>query len=239
MNIGVEIRGVHSVDIYELPLWSVREMIANAVVHRSYLVESCVQVSIYDDRIEVDSPGMLYDGIDIEKAMSGVSRCRNSAIAEAFRYMKIIDKWGTGIPRILEECKEYELPNPKFQESGDCMKFIMYRKSSNAPEKSSNAPEKSSSALGKSSSAFEKKDDIWLKIEEKLLDFEITKTYIANIKAVYILAGNNRIFRQADIMEWLHCSKSKAGDIIRNAKKAGVIGKVSGHGQGFYMFNRG
>lgn len=94
-------------------------MIANAVLHRSYLDRSCIQVCIYDDRIEVLSPGMLYGGLDIITAKHGKSTCRNEAIAEAFHYMKIVEAWGTGIPRIISRCKEYGLLEPVFEELGD------------------------------------------------------------------------------------------------------------------------
>lgn len=53
-------------------------------------------MSVYDDRIEVDSPGILYDGLNVAEALSGKSKCRNKAIAEAFQYMKIIEGWGDG-----------------------------------------------------------------------------------------------------------------------------------------------
>lgn len=106
-------------------------MIANAVVHRSYLDKSCIQVCIFDDRVEVLSPGMLYGGIDIETAKLGKSTCRNEAIAGAFHYMHIVEAWGTGIPRIINKCKEYNLPEPVFEEFGDGFKVTMYRKVSN------------------------------------------------------------------------------------------------------------
>ena len=66
-----------------------------------------MQVCIYDDRMEVSLPGMLYGGLDIETAKTGKSTCRNEAIAEAFHYMHIVEAWGTGIPRIINRCSEY------------------------------------------------------------------------------------------------------------------------------------
>ena len=51
--MGAEINGVYRSEEYELPTKAIREMVANAVVHRSYLDEACVQVCIFDDRIEV------------------------------------------------------------------------------------------------------------------------------------------------------------------------------------------
>ena len=108
-----------------------REMIANAVLHRSYLDRSCIQVCIFDDRIEVLSPGMLYGGLDIVTAKHGKSTCRNEAIAEAFHYMKIVEAWGTGIPRIINRCKEYCLQETLFEELGDGFMVTMNRKPTN------------------------------------------------------------------------------------------------------------
>ena len=131
INIGAEIKGLYRKDIYEMPVSSIREMIANAIIHRSYLNESKIQISMFDDRLEVVSPGGLYGGIDFEMMKSGRTSCRNSAIAEAFQYMNIVEAWGTGVPRILKSCAEYGLPEPVFEEFGDCIKVTMFRKQAN------------------------------------------------------------------------------------------------------------
>ena len=131
INMGANIEGLFRSDIYELPITAIREMIANAVLHRSYLDKSCIQVCIFDDRIEVLSPGMLYGGIDIITAKHGKSTCRNEVIAEAFHYMKIVEAWGTGIPRIINRCKEYGLQEPVFEELGDGFLVTMFRKITN------------------------------------------------------------------------------------------------------------
>ena len=128
INMGAVIDGLYRHDVYELPTKSIREIIANACLHRSYMDSSSIQVSIYDDRLEVDSPGMLYDGLNITEALSGKSKCRNKAIAEAFQYMKIIEGWGTGLPRLFRQCRERGLPEPKFEEFGDGIKVTIYRR---------------------------------------------------------------------------------------------------------------
>lgn len=128
----MQIKGIYRQDIYELPVDSVRELIANAVAHRSYLEPGNIQVAIFDDRLEVTSPGMLLNAVSIEKMREGYSKLRNPAIASAFGYMKIIEKWGTGIPRILRECIEYGLPEPQLIDFDGDFRVNMYRKQEKA-----------------------------------------------------------------------------------------------------------
>lgn len=132
INRGMRIQGMYRQDMYELPVDSVREMIANSVAHRSYLEPGNIQVALFDDRLEVTSPGMLLNGVSIKKMKEGYSKPRNRAIASAFSYMKIIEKWGSGIPRILRECSEYGLPEPEFIDFDGDFRVNMYRQ---LPEK--------------------------------------------------------------------------------------------------------
>lgn len=204
-------------------------MVANAVVHRSYLDEACVQVCIFDDRIEVLLPGMLYGGLDIATAKMGKSRCRNEAIAEAFHYMHIIESWGTGIPRLYNRCAEYGLPEPLFEEFGDGIKVTMFRKVSSSAQKVSSAAQKMSSADEKVSSTFDKYVPL-------LKEAEITDKFIESIEKVFNLCGTDVTFGQVNVQEWLKCSKSKSTNVMKAMKTAKVIKKVSGAGFGKYQF---
>lgn len=57
----------------------------------------------------------------------GKSKCRNTAIAESFRYMGLIEAWGTGIPRMIKECREYGLREPVFEELGDSIRVTIFQ----------------------------------------------------------------------------------------------------------------
>lgn len=130
INRGMKIDGIYRQDVYELPIDSIRELIANAVAHRSYLDPGNIQVALYDNRLEITSPGMLMNGVTIEKMKEGYSKIRNRAIANAFSYMKIIEKWGSGIPRIIRECQEYGLPEPELIDFDGDFRINMYRQPS-------------------------------------------------------------------------------------------------------------
>ena len=71
IRMGAEFGGLYRRDVYELPIDSIRELIANAVSHRSYLDPGKVQVALYDDRLEITSTEMLIGGLTIEELKNG------------------------------------------------------------------------------------------------------------------------------------------------------------------------
>ena len=75
-----------------------------------------IQVALYDDRLEVTSPGTLNKDITLEKMREGMSSVRNKGIAEAFIYMRIVETWGSGIPNIFKAMQEYNLSEPEMQD---------------------------------------------------------------------------------------------------------------------------
>lgn len=131
INLGAEINGLVRSDIYELPTEAIREAIVNATTHRNFFDRACVQVAVYDDRVEITSPGMLYGGLTIAQIKEGGSKIRNRCIAEVFSRMKIIESWGTGIKRMFSSCKEYGIREPELLEIGDSFRVNLYRPSYN------------------------------------------------------------------------------------------------------------
>lgn len=128
IRMGAVIDGIVRQDIYEFPVGTVREMICNAVCHRSYLQPANVQVALYDDRLEVTSPGMLSRDLTIKRMKEGYSKIRNRGIASAFFYMKIMERWGSGIPRMIEECRTYGLEEPELIDAEGDFRINLYRK---------------------------------------------------------------------------------------------------------------
>ena len=131
INLGSDIIGIYRVDKYEIPPKSIREVIANAVIHRSYLEPNDIQVALYDNRLEITSPGMLLSGVNVKRMKEGYSKLRNRAIASVFAYVNIIEKWGSGIPRIMNEIREYGLQEPEFIIFENDFRVNIYRKNYN------------------------------------------------------------------------------------------------------------
>ena len=113
---------------WEYPLPAIREGIVNAICHRDYGETSNVQVRIFDDRLEIWSPGKLPPGITVDKLRrEHESIPPNPLIARPFFLSGYIENWGTGTNRIIRECVEYGIPEPEFRETGTSF-VITFRK---------------------------------------------------------------------------------------------------------------
>ena len=127
IHLGATIVGIYRQDIYEIPPDAIRELIINAMVHRSYLDHGTIQVAVYDNRLEITSPGKMPMGQTMERMKEGYSKIRNEALAHAFAYMNLIEHWGSGIPRIIDKVKAAGLREPEFIGGEVDLRINIYR----------------------------------------------------------------------------------------------------------------
>lgn len=139
INLGAEIKGLQRIETYEIPEEAIREICTNAVVHRNYLQRSYIQVAVFDDRVEIKSPGALYGGLTIEEVKRGGSSIRNKVLADVLSKMGFVEHWGTGVMRVFALCKEVGLPEPTIIEEGDYVVFTFYRKGADVTKYVTNA----------------------------------------------------------------------------------------------------
>lgn len=127
IRMGADIVGTHRVDRFELPVGAIRELVINAALHRDYMRNENTQVAIYDDRIEVSSPGGLPRQLTLEEAQNGRSVVRNAALASAFAYMNLAERWGSGLPRVMRDTRERGLPAPEFPSTDQMFRVNVLR----------------------------------------------------------------------------------------------------------------
>ncbi|NLD10148.1 MAG: AAA family ATPase [Clostridiales bacterium] len=101
-----EFVGLYRVDTRDYPIEAIREVLLNALVHRDYSFSGSILISIFDDRIEVVSLGGLVKGITYDDIMLGASIPRNKKLANLFYRLKLIEAYGTGMPKIISCYKE-------------------------------------------------------------------------------------------------------------------------------------
>jgi ATP-dependent DNA helicase RecG len=124
-NIGEEGRS----DEYDLPIVAIQEAIANALVHREYRNElESVQIDLFDDRIEIASPGRPPKNKTVEALVSnGRSSPRNPLIARIFFLYGYVEQAGTGISRMKAAMAKRGLREPEFKIDDDTFRVILRR----------------------------------------------------------------------------------------------------------------
>ncbi|MYA37075.1 MAG: winged helix-turn-helix transcriptional regulator [Gammaproteobacteria bacterium] len=131
---GMEIGAVHREERWNLPPAAVREAIVNAIVHADYSQRGApIRVSIFDDRLEVESPGLLPFGLTVDDLLQGVSKLRNRVIGRVFHELGLIEQWGSGIQRIVAVCRDAGLAPPVLEEIGTHFRATIRTSSIAAP----------------------------------------------------------------------------------------------------------
>ena len=119
------IQGADRKRVEKIPEAAFREAVANALIHRAWDVDSQIRVSMFDDRIEIVSPGGLPSGITAEEYLSGrLSVLRNRNLANVFYRLGFAEIFGTGITRI-KQLYEESLIKPEFEVSENAIKIML------------------------------------------------------------------------------------------------------------------
>ena len=119
------IQGADRKKMEKIPEAAFREAIANALIHRVWDVDSQIRVSMFDDRIEIASPGGLPSGITKEEYLLGkLSVLRNRNLANVFYRLGFVEIFGTGITRIKQLYAE-GLIRPEFEVSENAIKIVL------------------------------------------------------------------------------------------------------------------
>ncbi len=116
--------GLYRTDTRDYPEEALREALMNSLVHRDYSFSASTLVSVYDDRIEFVSVGGLPSGISLDDIMLGLSVCRNPKLAAVFYRLKLIEAYGTGIPKIMKAYAGTGL-EPKVEVTSNAFKITL------------------------------------------------------------------------------------------------------------------
>jgi ATP-dependent DNA helicase RecG len=104
-----EFKGLDRIDMRDYPPEAIREALLNAIVHRDYAFSGSTLINIFDNRMEIVTIGGLVKGISLSDIMLGVSILRNQHLANIFYRLKLIEAFGTGMPKIMGCYDDYAI----------------------------------------------------------------------------------------------------------------------------------
>ena len=127
-----QIKGADRIVIEKIPEKAFREAIANALVHRTWDINANIRISMFDDRMEISSPGGLPSGISEDEYLnSSISTLRNPILGNVFFRLHYIEMFGTGIKRIIESYENCQI-KPQFKIKDNSITVVLPTLSSTA-----------------------------------------------------------------------------------------------------------
>lgn len=127
MHHGAQIGRAKRTERWTLPPVAIREAIINAVVHTDYSQRGApIRISLFDDRIEVENPGILPFGLIIDDLHQGISKLRNRVVGRVFHALGLVEQWGSGIQRMTAACLDAGHPAPVLEEVGTRFRVTLY-----------------------------------------------------------------------------------------------------------------
>ena len=132
---GAEINGLRRHDRWNAPPAAVREALVNAVAHTDYSQQGApIRIAIFDDRLEIENPGLLPFGLTLDDLPLGVSKLRNRVIGRVLHELGLVEQWGSGVQRMLAACRDSGLPAPIWEEIGFRLRVTIRTRTTDEPE---------------------------------------------------------------------------------------------------------
>ena len=131
---GITIDQVRRTEHWSVPIVAIREAIINAVAHADYSQRGApIRVAIFDNRIEVENPGLLPFGLTLDDLPQGISKLRNRTIGRVFHALGLVEQWGSGVQRMIATCREAGLAPPVWEEVGMRLRVTIHTAVTDSP----------------------------------------------------------------------------------------------------------
>ncbi|MDD2391583.1 MAG: ATP-binding protein [Bacilli bacterium] len=201
-----EIKGMIRNEFEEYPTKAVREALVNAIIHRDYqILGSEIHVDMYDDRLEITSPGGMVDGSQIQNLdLTKIpSLRRNTIISDFFNRLHFMERRGSGLTRIVEsysDCKK----KPTFSSGVSSFAVIFPNKG---------YVEKHPGLNAENGNVIDNHDYFILKMY-KNLGGKVRGNFLPNLENLFDIIGYDRDFSREKVEEIFDVKKSRASDII-------------------------
>ena len=234
------------------------EIVVNAATHRDYGIKGTdIQIKMFDDRLEVDSPG-AFAGMVKKENIRYTHFSRNPKIAAFLKDYGYVKEYGEGVDRMCKELEAIGLPDPIYNNNTFILKTTVlsasfeHESTQNARIGDENASIQAKNAriedenvrIGdenvriKTTGSWLKAKNAWIEyVKERQVNGEITGITSAAIIDVLEDIRENQVIGTKDVQKILDCSERKALRIITEMRKANILISIAGQGKGKYILN--
>jgi len=205
---------------WQYPLEAIREIVMNMIVHRDYRSASDSIVKVFNNKIEFYNPGRLPENITVEDLLSNnyKSTPRNKLIADFCKSLGLIEKYGSGIRRIVDYCKAENLPVPEFRNISDGFMVTIFGK------------EKEEVIKDVIKVDIENFTD---RVTDRVTD-KVTVRVTANQKKIIDHLKENKRITTAELAQKIGISQRKIKENIRKLKGMGLLSRIGSEKSGYW-----
>lgn len=219
-----KIKGMDRVEYEDYPITARREAIVNALIHRDYqILGSEVHIDMYDDRLEIVSPGGMIDGTQIQNLEIGKvpSMRRNTIISDVFSRLHYMDRRGSGLSRIMESYNDF-MEKPRFL-SDESSFTVIFPNKGYSPALTINNPV----ITGQNENIVSDEDYFLIKLYKNLGDKVRAKT-LSEIKLFFTKFQYDNMFTRENVKDFFHVQNSRASEIVALLLTNNMIENVEG-----------
>ena len=222
---------------WDYPLEAIREIVINMIIHRDYRSSSDSIVKIFNDKIEFYNPGRLSEDITIEGLFTNSykSILRNKKIADVFKDFGWIEKYGSGIKRIIQLFKDANLPPPVFKNISEGFQVTIY--SENYKKNIENFTDNNL----KNTNIIEKSEINFTEIftESNTENFTVKKVYSLNSSQKLVLDKiiKNPNLTSEEISKLVDLTPDTVRKNISYLKAFGIIKRIGSDRKGYWKLN--
>lgn len=213
------------------------EIVVNAAAHRDYGIKGTdIQIKMFDDRLEVDSPG-TFAGMVKKENIRYTHFSRNPKIAAFLKDYGYVKEYGEGVDRMCRELEAIGLPDPCFNNDTFILKATVksaafdHESTQNTSIRSENASIQSPSA------SIDEKKELMIKIDQLRHEKKITAREAVSASMIIDHIDTLQVITSAEVMKILDCQTTKARRILKLLEIHGLITAIQGKGKGRYLLN--
>lgn len=213
------------------------EIVVNAVTHRDYGIKGTdIQIKMFDDRLEVDSPGSFAGGVKTDN-IRYTHFSRNPKIAGFLKDYGYVKEYGEGVDRMCRELEAIGLPDPEFDNSTFILKTTVRSASFNNKSTESASIQHKNASIHQNDASIHEKEGLITKLHELESIKTVTRKDASDAERIIENVEVLQVITAKEVMIILSCKTTKARLVLKMMESNGLIRTIQGRGKGKYILN--
>mgnify|MGYP000867818735 CR=1 FL=1 len=213
------------------------EIVVNAATHRDYGIKGTdIQIKMFDDRLEVDSPG-TFAGMVKKENIRYTHFSRNPKIAAFLKDYGYVKEYGEGVDRMCKELEANGLPDPVFNNSTFILKTTVMSASFEGKTTDHASIQPENTSIEQNDASIQGKDALIERLIQMEADGKVPSKDAADAKAVVAGVDILQVITSKEVMRILYCQTTKARLVLKMMEGNGLIKTIQGKGKGKYILN--